>query len=168
MYWVSFCRNDKTIVFGRRWQIYLRKIKYLCENAKFRSESELILNHRWARVTRDMANPLFPIDTIKDIADSLGIVTLSGDAAKQLAMDVECRIQEVIQEALKFMRHSKRTVLSPADISNALRTLNIEVAPFFVDTKFSHCTDIIHLVPLSFAKLPQQRVYNYTTWMMRK
>jgi len=76
-----------------------------------------------------MANPLFPTDTIKDVAESLGIVTLSPDAAKQLAMDVEYRIQEVVQEALKFMRHSKRTVLSPADISNALRTLNIEVLP---------------------------------------
>jgi len=74
-----------------------------------------------------MASPLFPTDTIKDVADSLGIQTLSADAAKQLAMDIEYRIQEVVQEALKFMRHSKRTVLTPADISNALKTLNIEV-----------------------------------------
>jgi transcription initiation factor TFIID subunit 6 len=74
-----------------------------------------------------MASPLFPTDTIKDMADSLGIQALSADAAKQLAMDVEYRIQEVVQEALKFMRHSKRTVLSPMDISSALRTLNIEV-----------------------------------------
>jgi transcription initiation factor TFIID subunit 6 len=74
-----------------------------------------------------MANPLFPVDSIKDVAESLGIATLSPDAAKQLAMDVEYRLQEVIQEALKFMRHSKRTVLSPTDISNALRMLNIEV-----------------------------------------
>jgi histone H3/H4 len=74
-----------------------------------------------------MANPLFPTDTIKDVADSLGITQLSVDAAKQLAMDVEYRIQEVVQEAQKFMRHSKRTILSPADISNALKTLNIEV-----------------------------------------
>jgi transcription initiation factor TFIID subunit 6 len=73
-----------------------------------------------------MASPLFPTDTIKDVADSLGIQTLSADAAKQLAMDVEYRIQEVVQEALKVMRHSKRTVLTPADISSALRTLNIE------------------------------------------
>ena len=79
-----------------------------------------------------MANPLFPTDTIKDIADSLGISTLSPDAAKQLAMDVEYRIQEVVQEGLKFMRHSKRTVLSPADISNALKTLNIEVFKAFL------------------------------------
>src|SRR5271156_6505784 len=74
-----------------------------------------------------MASPLFPTDTVKDIADSLGIVNLSSEAAKQLAMDVEFRIQEVVQEALMFMRHSKRTVLSPADISNALKSLNVEV-----------------------------------------
>jgi transcription initiation factor TFIID subunit 6 len=74
-----------------------------------------------------MANSLFPTDTIKDVADSLGIQNLSQDAAKQLAMDVEYRIQEIVQEALKFMRHSKRTILSPADISSALKTLNIEV-----------------------------------------
>ena len=74
-----------------------------------------------------MASPLFSTDIVKDVADSIGIQTLSADAAKQLTMDVEYRIQEVVQEALKFMRHSKRTVLSPADISNALRTLNIEV-----------------------------------------
>src|SRR5262245_12336061 len=74
-----------------------------------------------------MANPLFPADTIRDIAESLGIVNLSVDASKQLAMDVEYRIQEVVQEAQKFMRHSRRAVLSPADVSNALKTLNIEV-----------------------------------------
>jgi transcription initiation factor TFIID subunit 6 len=79
-----------------------------------------------------MASPLFPTDTIKDVADSLGIQSLSADAAKQLAMDVEYRIQEVVQEALKFMRHSKRTVLSPADISSALRTLNIEVLLIYI------------------------------------
>jgi transcription initiation factor TFIID subunit 6 len=93
-----------------------------------------------------MANPLFPTDTIKDVADSLGITTLSADSAKQLAMDVEYRIQEVVQEALKFMRHSKRTVLSPVDISNALKSLNIEVCPFIHSTN-SLAALRIYLVP---------------------
>lgn len=112
-----------------------------------------------------MANPLFPTDTIKDVADSLGILTLSADAAKQLAMDVEYRLQEVVQEALKFMRHSKRTVLSPADISNAFRTLNIEVIPYFCTELMlcSHFMDIIHHVLLNFEKLLQQKVFSYTT-----
>jgi len=84
-----------------------------------------------------MATPLFPADTIKDVADTLGISQLSGDVAKQLAMDVEYRIQEVVQEALKFMRHSKRTVLSPADISNALKALNIEVSTIWRELKLN-------------------------------
>jgi histone H3/H4 len=117
-----------------------------------------------------MANPLFPIDTIKDVAESLGISTLSADAAKQLAMDVEHRIQEVVQESLKFMRHSKRTVLSTADISNALRTLNIEVHYEYGALLIpnSPCMDIIHHVLSSSVKLPLLKDYNYITWTTRK
>ena len=110
-----------------------------------------------------MANPLFPTDTIKDVADALGIVTLSADAAKQLAMDVEYRIQEVVQEALKFMRHSKRTVLSTADISNALKTLNIEVLQTWDElVNDSRCMAIIRHVPSSFEKLLLRMECRYT------
>jgi histone H3/H4 len=126
-----------------------------------------------------MASPLFPVDTIKDVADSLGIGTLSADAAKQLAMDVEYRIQEVVQEALKFMRHSKRTILSPSDISSALKTLNIEVRmwPFFIfygisplitSCQCSRSMDTIHPVPLNFEKQLCPMDYNYTTLMMKR
>jgi histone H3/H4 len=117
-----------------------------------------------------MANPLFPTDTIKDIAESLGIQTISPDAAKQLAMDVEYRIQEVVQEGLKFMRHSKRTVLSPADISNALKALNIEVSPsnLTVAELGSLCMDTIHPDRSSFEKRQQPKDYNYITWTTRK
>ena len=41
-------------------------------------------------------------------------------------MDVEYRIHQVLQEALKFMKHAKRTVLTTADISHALRVLDVE------------------------------------------
>jgi len=117
-----------------------------------------------------MASPLFPTDTVKDIADSLGIVTLSSEAAKQLAMDVEFRIQEVVQEALMFMRHSKRTVLSPADISNALKSLNIEVLCCLLsaNTFSSPCMDTILRDPSSLERLRLRMECNFTTWMMRK
>jgi transcription initiation factor TFIID subunit 6 len=69
---------------------------------------------------------LWNSDTIKDVSESVGIANLSDDVAKNLAMDVEYRIHQVLQEALKFMRHSKRTVLSTTDISHALRVLNVE------------------------------------------
>lgn len=67
-----------------------------------------------------------PQDTVKDVADSLGIDTISDDVLKSLAMDVEYRILEIIEQAVKFKRHSKRDVLTTDDISKALRVLNVE------------------------------------------
>lgn len=66
-----------------------------------------------------------PHDTVKDAAELLGI-TLPDDAAKNLAMDVEYRIHEILETAIKFMRHSKRRLLTTSDINNALKVLNIE------------------------------------------
>ncbi|KAK3809537.1 MAG: transcription initiation factor TFIID subunit 6 [Benniella sp.] len=68
----------------------------------------------------------FPASTIKDIAESVGIPNLKDDVASSLAQDVEYRIHEVVQEAMKFMRHGKRTKLTVDDINNALRVRNVE------------------------------------------
>ncbi|RUO95344.1 CG9348-like protein [Jimgerdemannia flammicorona] len=68
----------------------------------------------------------FSKDTVKTIAESLGIGNLKEDVAAALAQDVEYRIHEIVQEALKFMRHSKRSKLTVDDISNALRVRNVE------------------------------------------
>ncbi|KAF2141743.1 uncharacterized protein K452DRAFT_271474 [Aplosporella prunicola CBS 121167] len=65
-------------------------------------------------------------DNIKDVAESVGIASLSDDVAEDLARDVEFRIGQVLEEALKFMRHSKRTTLGTQDISQALRVLDVE------------------------------------------
>lgn len=66
-----------------------------------------------------------PHDTVKDVAELLG-VTIPEDGAKNLAMDVEYRIHEILETAIKFMRHSKRRMLSTGDINHALAVLNIE------------------------------------------
>ncbi|KAF8927524.1 hypothetical protein BGZ58_010339 [Dissophora ornata] len=79
----------------------------------------------------------FPASTIKarlhwlpihfrDIAESVGIPNLKDDVAVSLAQDVEYRIHEIVQEAMKFMRHGKRTKLTVDDINNALRVRNVE------------------------------------------
>ncbi|KAI8352755.1 transcription initiation factor TFIID complex 60 kDa subunit [Mortierella sp. GBAus27b] len=68
----------------------------------------------------------FPASTIKDIAESVGIPNLKDDVAASLAQDVEYRIHEIVQEAMKFMRHGKRTKLTVDDINNALRVRNVE------------------------------------------
>lgn len=66
-----------------------------------------------------------PHDTVKDAAESLGL-NIPEEAAKNLAMDVEYRIHEILETAIKFMRHSKRKLLMTDDISHALKVLNIE------------------------------------------
>lgn len=66
-----------------------------------------------------------PHDTVKDAAEFLGI-QLPDDAAKNLAMDVEYRIHEILETAIKFMRHLKRKLLTTGDIKYALKLLNIE------------------------------------------
>lgn len=66
-----------------------------------------------------------PHDTVKDAAEFLGI-NLPEDSAKNLAMDAEYRIHEILETAVKFMRHSKRKLLTTADIDHALSVLNIE------------------------------------------
>ena len=66
-----------------------------------------------------------PYDTVKDSADSMGI-NLPDESAKNLAMDVEYRIHEILELAIKFMRHSKRKTLMTTDIDYALKVLNVE------------------------------------------
>ncbi|KAF9883937.1 hypothetical protein FE257_002619 [Aspergillus nanangensis] len=65
-------------------------------------------------------------DNIRDVAESVGIVNLNNDVTENLARDVEYRIAQVLEEALKFMRHGRRTLLSTQDISQALRVLDVE------------------------------------------
>lgn len=67
-----------------------------------------------------------PIDTVKDVADSLGLTDLNDEASRNLAMDVEYRIHEILEQAVKFMRHSKRRTLTTTDVEKALRVLNVE------------------------------------------
>lgn len=52
------------------------------------------------------------------------LLPLSEPAAVALAPDAEYRIRELIQDGVKFMRHSKRTRLTTGDINAALRLRN--------------------------------------------
>jgi histone H3/H4 len=65
-------------------------------------------------------------DNVRDVAESVGIASLADNVVEEVARDVDYRLVQVLEEALKFMRHSKRTTLSTHDISNALRILNVE------------------------------------------
>eukprot|EP00158_Paraphelidium_tribonemae_P006847 Partr_v1_DN27996_c1_g1_i1_m12036 putative transcription initiation factor TFIID len=81
---------------------------------------------------------LLPAESIKVISESIGIPAPSDDVAMTLAQDIEYRLRDIIQEALKFMRHSKRNALSTDDINNALKVRNVERLYGFATTAPVH------------------------------
>lgn len=73
-----------------------------------------------------------PIESMKMMAESVGIAGLSDSAAKELADEINFRLKTVIQDATKFMHHGKRKKLSTMDIDHALKIKNIEVHTLFI------------------------------------
>ncbi|XP_072763266.1 transcription initiation factor TFIID subunit 6 isoform X2 [Anoplolepis gracilipes] len=65
-------------------------------------------------------------ESIKVIAESIGVGNFPDEAAKDLAEDVSYRLKEIIQDAAKFMRHGKRQRMTTHDIDHALKIKNIE------------------------------------------
>ncbi|KAK7295715.1 hypothetical protein RJT34_18626 [Clitoria ternatea] len=69
---------------------------------------------------------IVPKETIQVIAQSIGINNLSPDVSLAVAPDVEYRLRQIMQEAIKCMRHSKRTILTADDVDAALTLKNVE------------------------------------------
>lgn len=67
------------------------------------------------------------VDSVKAMAESVGISNLQDDAAKELAEDVTYRLKCIIQDALKFMELGRRQKLNTQDIDHSLKVRNIEV-----------------------------------------
>ena len=65
-------------------------------------------------------------ENVKDVAESVGINSLSDEVLAALGSEVHYRLGQVLEEALRFMRQSRRTVLSTRDVSLALRVLDVE------------------------------------------
>ncbi|CAA7054969.1 unnamed protein product [Microthlaspi erraticum] len=74
-------------------------------------------------------------ESIEVIAQSIGISTLSPDVSAALAPDVEYRVREVMQEAIKCMRHARRTTLMAHDVDSALHFRNLEPTCGFTSSK---------------------------------
>lgn len=51
------------------------------------------------------------VESIKVIAESIGLNALPDDAAKELADDVSFKIKQIVQDSAKFMHHAKRQKL---------------------------------------------------------
>ncbi|WFD31522.1 histone H4-like TAF Taf6, SAGA complex subunit [Malassezia sp. CBS 17886] len=69
---------------------------------------------------------VYPKDSVKDVAEALGIMNLRDNVAVALATDIEYRIRDIVQSAAKYMKHAKRTQLTTMDVDSALRQKNIE------------------------------------------
>ncbi|XP_014611628.1 PREDICTED: transcription initiation factor TFIID subunit 6-like isoform X1 [Polistes canadensis] len=65
-------------------------------------------------------------ESIKVIAESVGVGNFPDEAAKDIAEDVSYRLKEIIQDAAKFMRHGKRKRITTHDIDHALKIKNVE------------------------------------------
>lgn len=66
-------------------------------------------------------------ETLQVVAQSLGLDDLSDDCVRELLPEVELRVREVVQDALKFQRHSRRPQLDPTHVNQALQARNLEV-----------------------------------------
>lgn len=65
-------------------------------------------------------------ENIRDASEATGVANIRRDVLDTLARDVDYQLSLVIDEALRFMRHARRTTLSAKDISCALRVLDVE------------------------------------------
>lgn len=66
-------------------------------------------------------------ESIKIIGETQGIKNVPDAVAGHLAQDVEYRLREIVQDALKLMKHTHRERLTCADVDGALRLRNVEV-----------------------------------------
>ncbi|KAL8559610.1 hypothetical protein ACOMHN_008321 [Nucella lapillus] len=65
-------------------------------------------------------------DSVKLIAESIGISGLSDDVAALLGEDVNYRLREIVMKSTAFMKGAKRRRLCPEDFNQALRDVNAQ------------------------------------------
>lgn len=97
----------------------------------------------------DLYGTNFSIESMKVIAESVGIGNLQDEAAKELADDISFRLKHIIQDAAKFMNHAKRVRLVQSDVDSALKVRNIEVS-----TKYHKKLVWVYLMVLQCAFSP--------------
>uniref|UniRef100_A0A182K7V1 Transcription initiation factor TFIID subunit 6 n=1 Tax=Anopheles christyi TaxID=43041 RepID=A0A182K7V1_9DIPT len=85
---------------------------------------------------KTMYGSTLSLESIKVIAESIGVGSLPDDAAKEVADDVSYKLKQIVQDAVKFMHHSKRMKLSIADVDHSLKVRNIEPQYGFVARDF--------------------------------
>jgi transcription initiation factor TFIID subunit 6 len=70
---------------------------------------------------------------LSSFAENAGVSRLDNEIEDLLLSDLESKMLEIIQEAKKFMRHSKRDILKTDDIKHAMDKLSIPVRDNYSD-----------------------------------
>ncbi|CCI40729.1 unnamed protein product [Albugo candida] len=94
-------------------------------------------------------------EMIQVIAQSLGFDDLSEESMDDLLPEVEVRVREIIQDAIKFRNHAKRRKLSTRDINQALQARHLEPLYGFQSCSLDHA-----IIPLKSCK-EQSSLYFY-------
>lgn len=81
---------------------------------------------------------LFPPTTVQHVAStSLGLPALKDNVASALAADTEHRLRLILQDAEKFMRHGKRSMLTADDVKRSLELKGMEPVYGFLPPAYS-------------------------------
>ncbi|PXF46637.1 Transcription initiation factor TFIID subunit 6 [Gracilariopsis chorda] len=99
------------------------------EPAASKAQSSLPQSHTEksppSRASKSVEPNRIDMESIRVIAQTIpSMLPLTDPSASLLALDIEYRIREAVQDALKFMKHSKRNILNTVDINAALRMRN--------------------------------------------
>lgn len=66
------------------------------------------------------------VESVRMMAESVGVSGLNEEIVHLLNADMEFRLKEIVQDAMKFTTRAKRRKMIPSDVDCALRAKNIE------------------------------------------
>lgn len=109
-------------------------------------------------------------ESVHVVAQSISHLPPVSDAgATALALDTEYRIRQIVQDAIKFMKHAKRARLQPNDINAALRLRNVEPVYGFCappTTRDRHASETLGSTPVLIPRVqspPSSREPGFAT-----